>query len=714
MIKSSYKSFADTLLFVLNVFLLFLLVFGSDLVVPQWLQPVGRMHPLILHFPIVILMMGMVFEFFRFRPAFKDEVLYQNFATALLLMGSLLAAITAIMGLFLSREAGYTGHILQWHKWTGASVVFVSSIIYWCRNAGWYRPAIARSGAVITMLCLIFAGHYGADITHGENFLLAPVMQNNTKVPIDQALVYKDVIQPIFDSKCISCHNDDKVKGGLMLTDEASILKGGKTGKLFVPGNPQVSLILQRIHLPEDDKDHMPPTGKPQLSATEMALVYLWIKENADFKKKVITLSETDSLRILASTVLQPAASTDDKYDFAAADDKTIKKLNNNYRGVYALAKGSPALAVNIYNKTTYAPSVLTELSDIKKQVVALNLSKMPVKDAELKTISEFENLRELNLDFTDITGSGLKYLAQLKHLRSLSLAGTNLNAQDFKQITAIKSLTKLAIWDTGLKDDEIQQLKKTNKNITFIEGYKNDGKPIKLNVPQFKNTQAVFSKPFVLNITHPIKGVDIRYTTDGADPDSVKSLLYKPGITINDNTTIKARVYKKGWYGSDIVTFAYNKSLYTPDSSSYITGSNGNADVKLLTDRDLGTLNFFDGKWVASQKDIGVVMQFKKPVNITSVGVNCMRNMGSQIFFPSEIEVWGGADKDKLKLLGHIKIDKPLKNDPVVIQAEECKLSAGGLVSCLKVVVKPLPKLPVWDKAKDKPYIFIDELFFN
>jgi uncharacterized membrane protein len=713
MIKSSYKSYADGLLFVLNIFLLFLLVFGSDLVVPRWLQPVGRMHPLILHFPIVILMMGVIFEYFRFRPAFKDEALYQNFATSLLLIGCLLAALTAIMGLFLSREPGYTGNILQWHKWTGASVVFVSSIIYWCRNADWYRQVIARSGAVLTMLCLILAGHYGADITHGEDFLLAPVMQNNTKVPIDQALVYKDVIQPIFNAKCISCHNDDKVKGGLMLTDEASILKGGKTGKLFVPGNPQVSLILQRIHLPEDDKDHMPPTGKPQLTATEMALVYLWIKENADFKKKVITLPKTDSLRVLAATLLQPAATAEDNFDFAAADDKTIKKLNNNYRVVYAIAKGSPALAVNIYNKASYTPSVLTDLSDIKKQVVSLNLSKMPVKDAELKIIAQFENLRELNLNFTDITGSGLNYLIPLKHLSSLSLAGTNLNAQDFKKIIAIKSLTKLAVWDTGLKDEEIQQLKKANKNIAFEEGFKDNGKPIKLNVPQFKNTQSVFSKPFVLNIAHPIKGVDIRYTTDGTDPDSVKSLLYKPGIMISDNTTIKARAYKKGWYGSDVVSAAYNKSLYTPDSVSFLS-SVGAIDPKLLTDNDLGTFNFLDGKWVGTQKDEDVYMQFKKPVNLTSVGVNCMRNTGAQIFFPMEIEVWGGADKNKMKRMGGMKIANPLKNDPVVVKAMICKLSAAANISYLRVLVKPLPKLPVWDKAKDKPYIFVDELFFN
>lgn len=713
MIKSSHKGFAETILFVLNIFLLFLLVFGNNIIIPHWLQPVGRMHPLILHFPIVILMMGMFFEFFRFRSAFRDEALYQNFTTALLLIGTLLAALTAIMGLFLSRETGYSGNILQWHKWTGASVVFVSSIVYWCRNSEWYKASIAKSGAVLTFACLVFAGHYGADITHGENFLLAPVMNNDTKVPIEQALVFQDVIQPIFKSKCISCHNDDKVKGGLMLTDEASVLKGGKTGKLFVAGNPQMSLILQRIHLPEDDDKHMPPTGKTQLTAAEMSLLYFWIKEKPDFKKKVITLPANDSLRVLAATLLKPAESTDDKYDFAAADEKTIKGLNNNYRVVYALAKESPALAVNIYNKSIYTPKVLDELSPIKKQIVSLNLNKMPVKDAELKTIAQFENLRELNLNFTDVTGSGLKYLAPLKYLRSLSLAGTNLNAKDFKQAAAIKSLTELTIWDTGLKDDEIQQLKKQNKKITFIEGYKDNGKPIKLNPPQFKNTEALFSKPFTLVISHPIKGVDIRYTNDGSDPDSIKSSLYKPGIVIGENTTIKARAYKKGWYGSDIVTTAFNKSIYSPDSISFAAGSIS-ADAKILIDKDLGSFNFLDGKWVSSQKNIEVNMGFVKPVILHSVSINCMRVSGFQILFPAEIEVWGGTGKNKLRLLSKAKPPVALKNDPNMIKGIECKLTTTQPVTHLKLVVKPTSKLPMGAPPKAKASVFVDEIFFN
>ena len=91
-----------------------------------------------------------------------------------------------------------------------------------------------------------------------------------------------------------------------MLTDAKSILKGGKTGKLFVAGQPEISLLLQRIHLPSEDKKHMPPIGKSQLNPQEIALLSLWIKAKADFTKKVIDLPLNDSLRLIASTFLSP------------------------------------------------------------------------------------------------------------------------------------------------------------------------------------------------------------------------------------------------------------------------------------------------------------------------------------------------------------------------------------------------------------------------
>jgi hypothetical protein len=61
------KRFAEQLLFAFNILIAFLFIFENFLVIPAWLQTVGRMHPLLLHFPIVILLIAMLLEFFRFN-----------------------------------------------------------------------------------------------------------------------------------------------------------------------------------------------------------------------------------------------------------------------------------------------------------------------------------------------------------------------------------------------------------------------------------------------------------------------------------------------------------------------------------------------------------------------------------------------------------------------------------------------------------------------
>jgi len=719
MIKNNYKGVANNLLFALSIFIIVLLIAGNSLVIPLWLQPVGRLHPMLLHFPIVLLILAMLMEFFRFKSAFTNEKLYDEFTTVLLLSGAMLAAVTAIMGLFLAREPGYDSNSVQWHKWFGVSIVFMSTAIYWLRNASWYKPPIAQSGAVAMVGFLIIAGHYGANITHGDNFVLGPVMKSSRSlVPIDQALVYRDVVQPIFETKCISCHNPDKLKGGLMLIDEKSVIKGGKTGKLFVPGQPQVSLLLQRIHLPEEEKKHMPPSGKPQLTAGEMNVLYQWIKENADFKKKVTDLPSTDSLRMAAVIFLKPAEAVEEQYDFAAADDKEIKKLNNNYRVIYALANASPALAVNIYNKSTYNTKILDELSGIKKQVISLDLNKMPVKDGDLKTIAKFENLRTLNLNFSDITGNTLKDLASLKYLHSLSLAGAKLNTKAIDQLKTLKSLKQVVLWNTGLSTQELQAFQNSNKKIALIEGFKDDGKPMKLIPPQVKNTMFVFSKPVQLIMTNPIKGVDIRYTTDGRDPDSIKSAVFKPGVIISDNTTIKARAYKAGWYGSELVSYTFYKNKFGADSISLIKPVNERyqADgAKTLSDGELGGMNFGNNKWLGTQTDMEVMLYFKNPVKPHTLTLNCLKMIGSQIFLPTGVQVWGGADKQHLKPIGSLTTGPQKKGDPDTLQPLVCKLQESASITCIKFVAKPIYKLPKWHPAKGKPsWVFVDEVFVN
>ena len=58
------KNISYNITFALNCLLVFFILFGKALSIPTWLQVVGRMHPLLLHFPIVLLVVAIVWEGF--------------------------------------------------------------------------------------------------------------------------------------------------------------------------------------------------------------------------------------------------------------------------------------------------------------------------------------------------------------------------------------------------------------------------------------------------------------------------------------------------------------------------------------------------------------------------------------------------------------------------------------------------------------------------
>lgn len=102
-----------------------------------------------------------------------------------------------------------------------------------------------------------------------------------------EKLVFQHVILPIFEAKCNKCHNEDKSKGDLRLDTYAMAMKGGENGNNIVAGKPEDSLTMQRIALPADDDEHMPPDGKEQLTAAETAAIRYWIQSGASETMKV-------------------------------------------------------------------------------------------------------------------------------------------------------------------------------------------------------------------------------------------------------------------------------------------------------------------------------------------------------------------------------------------------------------------------------------------
>ena len=89
--------------------------------------------------------------------------------------------------------------------------------------------------------------------------------------PID----YQTEIQTIFNSKCGNCHLGNS-SGGLNLSTYQNLMAGGNSGAVIVPGDHANSYLWQRVNNGE-----MPPGDNPDLTASQVSLVALWIDEGA-------------------------------------------------------------------------------------------------------------------------------------------------------------------------------------------------------------------------------------------------------------------------------------------------------------------------------------------------------------------------------------------------------------------------------------------------
>ncbi len=711
------KNIIATALIPFNILLLLFLIFSNQLVIPTWLQVLGRMHPVILHFPIVLVLIYFVAVLVVPKKIISEKW-YVELTEWILLSAALTAVLTALMGMFLSREGGYDADSITAHKYLGSIISFLLFIIYFSRNFLKQQQVLFKISTACSAVIVVWAGHLGGDITHGENFVLAPVTPSHIKpqVGFNDAFIYADLVEPILQTKCMGCHNSSKAKGELVMDTKELLMKGGKNGKLWDTTKTDLGLLMRRIHLPLEEKEHMPPDGKPQLTDEESAILYEWIREGSVFDKQVIDLPVTDTLRILASKVLKQ--SSDELYDFAAADEKQINKLSNNNRVITPLAMQSPALVVNFYNKPFYNSKQLEELQPLATQIVELNLENMPVSDGDMKTIAQFKNLRRLNLNFTAITGSTLDQLKDLLFLKSLSLSATPVKPSQLTALTSLPKLRAIYLWNTNVDRKDISSLEEKNKNIIYQTGFKGDSTILKLTPPILENDNFVLTSSTPLKLKHYIKGTVIRYTLDDKDPDSLSSPIYDTSIKINADLTLKAKAFKPGWISSDISEQHFFKGNYHVDSAILLSKvddkykANG---VKTIIDGEKSDMNFASGKWIACKENpMEVMLLFNKPVEASSITLSMLQQIGAYIFPPAQVEVWGGNNKNNLRLLNTLKPEQPTKESTDGNLAVKCSFNKTS-VSCIKLLVTPVKSLPAWHAGKgQKAWIFVDEVFVN
>jgi uncharacterized membrane protein len=98
-----------------------------------------------------------------------------------------------------------------------------------------------------------------------------------------QIVSFREQVLPILSRHCFNCHNPTRAAAGksasLDQTSRDTLLKGGRSGPAIVPGDPEGSLMIQRMRGTDPDADIMPPRGK--LPDETIAIIEQWIRDGA-------------------------------------------------------------------------------------------------------------------------------------------------------------------------------------------------------------------------------------------------------------------------------------------------------------------------------------------------------------------------------------------------------------------------------------------------
>jgi uncharacterized membrane protein/mono/diheme cytochrome c family protein len=261
----------------------------------------GRLHPIAVHFPVSLLLFAAILELFTLK---NFDAPSRTGIRLLLAAGTIAAIVSAIMGLLLVKEGGYELQVSNIHQWAGIATAVFSAITWFVSNSIYKKNKrnlikLYRAFLFISAIGVAIAGHFGASLTHGQDYITATIpwsdsydkstnsnfditsFKNDTAPLTKQQSIELNVkVRAIFAHNCYKCHGPEKIKGDLRLDRRDMIFKGGENGPVVIPGDPAASDLYRRITLPSNHKDAMPSKGR-KLADEDIAVINFWIQKGA-------------------------------------------------------------------------------------------------------------------------------------------------------------------------------------------------------------------------------------------------------------------------------------------------------------------------------------------------------------------------------------------------------------------------------------------------
>ena len=466
------------------------------------LQTVGRSHPLLVHFPVALLVVAAASEL--------GGLWRRSSEVGAMARGLVWFALPAT---FAAAFAGWTmserdpvsramASTLEWHRWTGVGVLALTLLCVLLRQ----KTSAFRCVLFCSAIGVAVTGHLGGTMSWGEGYLLEPIqswraanvrtepapenvvsLENAVGVPrvvgpapgvllggpssfdvseetkpllkdpeadsTPTKMEFVKDIQPILERYCVECHGPRKKKGGLRLEPiEAAFPVGDEAFWTMLPGDGASSLLVQRMLLPREDDEAMPPKGDA-VPADEIQKFITWINEGAhgpglEHIKRVATKT-ADDRRLDPLGVLEPSESEQVLIDAAVA------ALRDRGAVVQAVAQRHYGLEVNLsLLRPAASDEHLLLLRGLEPVLVRLDLSRTSVSDQGFSKLAGFPELRDLRLGGTQLGDAIAPVLQGSPKLERLNLYGTKCTNTILTYVANLEALERLHIWGSRITDD--------------------------------------------------------------------------------------------------------------------------------------------------------------------------------------------------------------------------------------------------------------------
>ena len=433
----------------------------------------GRFHVLALHLPIGIILVTIALELIARKPEYQALDVAAPFLWA---ASATTATLTVALGYLHYLEGGFAGASVTLHMITGTSVAAIAVLAWLLRTRMDAVYATARNAIAVVLVVLItLAGHYGGNLTHGSTYLVeyapAPIRamagMEPRRPPVTELAMadpWLDIVRPVLRSRCLSCHNDDRQRGGLNLSTYQATLAGGETAPAVQPGNAEASELYYRITLARDHESFMPAEGKTPLTDMQTQVIGWWIDAGAPVETTLASLDISDDVRLILANLL---ALGDASVVATSAEPVTVDRavMDNLFAVGFQARQRSvsdPMLTVSLAHSpaATLTDAHLEALVDASDHVAELNLRQSEVDDAHLGRIAQLLNLTQLSLANNNVTDVGLEALAGIDGLQSLNLVNNSgVTDAGLASLAPLENLNRLYLWQTGVTVTGVREL---------------------------------------------------------------------------------------------------------------------------------------------------------------------------------------------------------------------------------------------------------------